>query len=369
MDMNIHPFGAGLPRLVGPAGIGCDFSGFSGPDFSSQWRVIPNGTSPVQDFQYQRDMLHMISNGQLAKIRARFATPGRHAAYAKPLKFGDELCKPGSPRSPGQTSVFDALQQSPHYLLQDGSGSSPRGKRLGSHTRTMNQKVKTEELGGLEGTFMQELEPSAEPLKLVDELGKPGSPRSPGQINVFDALEQSPCYLLQDGSGNNLRRKLPDSQTRTMNQNAKIEELGGLDDTLMKELEPSAKSLKLGDELDKPGSPRSPGQTNVVDALEESSHYLLQDGLGSSPSRKLRDSHIRTMNNNAISEKLRGLEVLDIFMEELEPFAEPLNLGNEAGKPGSPRNPGQTNVFDALQQFPHFLAARWAGEQFPQEAA
>lgn len=363
MDMNIHPFGAGLPRLVGPAGIGCDFSGFSGPDFSSQWRVIPNGTSPVQDFQYQRDTLHMISSAQLAKIRARFATPGRHAAHAKPLKFGDELGKPGSPRSPGQTSVFDALQQSPHFLLQDGSGSSPRGKWLSSHTRTMNQKVKTEELGGLEGTFMQELEPSAEPLKSVDELGKPGSHRSPGQINVFDALEQSPCYLLQDGSGNSLRRKLPDSQTRTINQNAKIEEPGGLEDTFMEELEPSAKPLKLGDELDKPGSPHSPGQTNVFDVLEESSHYLLQDGSGSSPGRKLPDSHTRTMDKKPISEKLWGLDILDIFMEGLEPLAETLNLGNELG------NPGQTDVFDALQQSPYFLTARWAGEQPPQETA
>jgi len=304
----MHPFGAGIPRLVGPAGIGCDFSGFSGPDFSSQWRVVPNGTSPVQDFQNQRDMLHMISNGQLSKVRARFATPRRHTTHPKPLKFGDELGKPGSPRSPGQTNVFDTLQQSPHYLLQDGSESSPRGKLPGSHTRTMNQKIKIEELGGLEDTFMKDLEPSAEPLKLVDELGKHGSPRSPGQINVFDALEQSPCHSVQNGSGNSPCRKRPDSHTSTMNQKAKTEALGGLEDTFIKELELSAESLNPGDELGKPGSPCHPGQTNVFDALEQSPHFLLQDGLESSPRKKLPDSHhIHNINQKAKNEELGDL--------------------------------------------------------------
>lgn len=286
MDMNIHPFGAGFPSLVGPAGIGCDFSGFSGPDFSSQWRVVPNGPSPVQDFQNQREILHMISNGQMAKIRARFARPRRHAAQPKPLISGDDLGKPGSPRSPVQANVFDALQQSPRYLLQDGSGRSPRGKLPSSHTCTMNQNGKFEELGGLEDTFMQELEPSAEHLKLVDEFGKPGSPCSHGQINVFDVLEKSPSYLLQNGSGNSPRRKLPASHTNTMNQKPKTEELWGLEDTFMKELEPSAEFLKLGDEMGEPGSPCSPGQTNMFDALEQTPYFLLQDGFGSKARQK-----------------------------------------------------------------------------------
>eukprot|EP01018_Ginkgo_biloba_P034503 Gb_28873 [translate_table: standard] len=164
MHMNIHLVGAGLPRIIGPAGAGSDISGFLGPDFSSQLRVLPNGQPPERDLHRQIEMLHMVTNANLAKVRC--ATPRRNAASAKPLKLGDELTSPGSPRSPGHIYVFDAIEQSPRYLLQDGSVNSPR-KLPGSHTYTPFQNSESfEELSGLEDNFISSSEESI-PAKLL----------------------------------------------------------------------------------------------------------------------------------------------------------------------------------------------------------
>eukprot|EP01018_Ginkgo_biloba_P032119 Gb_01087 [translate_table: standard] len=124
MDMNITPAGAGMPRIIGPAGG--DMSGFSGPDFSSQWRLITNTVPPDCNPSHNREMVNALSS-HAPSLHIHSATPRRNHLTAKPLKVGDEHGH-GAPHSPSahihSNNLFASIDHKPHSPVSQIGNSS-----------------------------------------------------------------------------------------------------------------------------------------------------------------------------------------------------------------------------------------------------